>query len=209
MTCAGSEGASPLLIEWLGSEQPVHKPSVVCLGFFDGIHLGHQAILDAARAIHMREGLVFCVHTYDQMPARVLFPDKEFLELTPFEEKSALFKALGVELLAVSHFDDALRHMTGEAFVQMLVERLQVRHIVAGYDHRFGYRGDTDAKRLTQLCHQQGIGITIVPPVSLSGGQAISSTAIRAALAQGNIRQAEAMLGRPISVYMRSLAGSA
>ncbi len=194
-----------LLIEWLDSARPDHTPSVVCLGFFDGVHLGHQAILGAAKAISQQKNLTFCVHTYDTMPARVLSPGRAVAELTPFEEKAALLEAQRAEVLAVSHFDQALMEMSGADFLDMLAAKLKARHLVAGYDHRFGHHGDTDAGKLTALCHQKGIGITIVEPVRTPDGKAISSTAIRAALAACDFAQAERMLGRPVSTRMQQL----
>ena len=194
-----------LLIEWLDSARPDHKPSVVCLGFFDGVHLGHQAILHAAKAVSEQESLVFCVHTYDAMPSRVLTPDREVAELTPYEEKAALLKEMGVQLLAVSKFDEALMRLSGQAFLFMLKERLNATHIVAGYDHRFGCHGDTDADKLVALCREMGMGVTVVDAVRTPQGAAISSTAIRNALANGDIPLVEQMLGRPVSPRMRSL----
>lgn len=194
-----------LLIEWLDSPRADHKPSVVCLGFFDGVHVGHQAILNAARAIRARDHLVFCVHTYASVPAGVLCPGADIVELTPLDEKAALLEGMGVELLAISRFDKDLMAMPGAAFVRLLADRLNVRHMVAGFDHRFGYRADTDARRLVELCAPLGIQVTVVDPVRTADGEAVSSTAIRAALAAGDVRRAEQMLGRPLSARMRGL----
>ena len=192
----------------MDTDQLILGPGVVCLGFFDGVHLGHQAILSTAKAISQQEGLVFCVHTYITMPSRVLSPGREVMELTSYEEKVALLEAMGVQLLSVSHFDEGFMKMAGDQFIALLKERLKARHIVVGYDHRFGYHGDTDAKKLIAVCRDKSLGVTVVDAVRTQHGEAVSSTAIRMALAKGDIPLAEQMLGRPVSTRMKNLSVS-
>ena len=166
-------------------------PSVVCLGFFDGVHRGHLALIEAAKSAAREQGLKICVHTFDQPPGR----KKEML--TTLEEREELLKNAGAQEIAVSIFDDAMRHMPGEEFFQkIVVEKLNARHIVCGDDHRFGYMGACGVKELQEMCREKGIGLTVVPPVTLDNGMRISSTAIRKALQEGDWNLAEKMLGR-------------
>jgi riboflavin kinase/FMN adenylyltransferase len=196
------------LIEWLDSRHGVHQPTVVCLGYFDGVHLGHQEIVRRAGKHTLDGQRLLCVHTYDRAPGSIIRPGAETAELTPLDEKAALLKHFGAQLVAVSRFDDAMMHMSGGDFVyQVLISKLAAEHIVAGYDHRFGYHADTDADKLKAICRRYGLGLTIVPQVTIADGRAISSTAIRQALTAGDIALAEEMLGRPCSQAMLRMAG--
>lgn len=177
--------------------QEVLNPSVVGLGFFDGVHQGHRAIIGACTNIAQQQNLLATVHTYDIPPISLIKPTEKVVELTPLKQKAELLSSLGIQALAVSCFNDAMMHLSGADFFEsILVNRLHARHIVAGYDHRFGYRGDTDADGLRALCDAHGIGLTIVPAVLAAGGEVVSSSAIRQALLTGNIALAEEMLGR-------------
>ena len=168
-------------------------PSVVCLGFFDGVHLGHLALIHAAKAAAREQGLKICVHTFDQPPGQ----KKEML--TTLKEREQLLKNAGADEIAVSIFDDTMRHMPGEDFFQkIVVEKLHARHIVCGDDHRFGYMGACGIKELQKMCAEKGIGLTIVPPVTLNDGTRISSTAIRQALQAQDFALVEKMLGRKV-----------
>lgn len=175
-----------------------NTPGVVCLGFFDGVHRGHLALLRAARETADQKGWRVCVHTFDRAPG-----DKGF-ELTALEEREALLRSAGADQIAVSAFDDRLRRMSGEEFFQkIVVEKLKAGHVVCGDDHRFGYRGGWGVKELRKMCADAGIGLTVVPPVLLKDGSRISSTAIRRALREEKWDLAEEMLGRPVSPEMK------
>ena len=175
----------------------ISLPTAVCLGQFDGVHRGHQALIRAASDIARAQGLALCVHTFDPSPASLLHPGTA--ELTSLDEKVGLLAALGVELCAVSAFDDSLRRTPGETFFrEVLLSRLHAAQLIAGFHHRFGAGSDTDVHRLTDLCAAAGIGLTIVPPVTLTDGTLISSTAIRQALAAGDTERAREMLGHPL-----------
>lgn len=175
-----------------------HAPAVVCLGFFDGVHRGHLALIEAGRKIARDRGLVLCVHTFDQAPG------VKGAELTDLNERARLLKEAGADEVAVSVFDDAMRHMNGEDFFRSVVlGQLNARHVVCGDDHRFGYRGAFGVRELKDLCERTGTGLTVVPQVSLPGGERISSTAVRQALARGDWALAEEMLGRPVSDAMK------
>lgn len=173
------------------------EQTVVCLGFFDGVHIGHQRLIAKAKEIGTENRLKVCVHTFDQMPARVLHPDWQVTELTPLAEKTAILESLGVDVLAVSAFAQAQSMLADAFFHEILLEKLQARYIVAGFHHHFGYRGEADVAQLRRLCAQTGIGLDVIEPVKLDGGELVSSTAIRQALARGDTEKASQMLGRP------------
>ncbi len=139
-----------------------------------------------------------CVHTYDIPPIKLLKPDTAYQELCSFEEKCALLEAAGADVVAVSRFDRALMHMSGaDFFAGVVTAGMQAQHIVVGYDHRFGFKGDTGVGELRELCSAAGIGLSVVEAVRTPDGKLISSTAVRAAIKAEDWAQAEAMLGRP------------
>ncbi len=191
------------MVEWVDTLEGVRRPAVVCLGFFDGVHRGHVELIRAAKAVSSLNGWLVCAHTYDRSPFALVFPGSAVPELTDLGEKCGLLEAAGVDFVAVSRFDKDLMTLSGtEFFKRILVDRLNAKHLVAGFNHRFGYRGDTDTGRLRPLCEASGVGLTVVPPVVNARGDAISSTAIRAAILRGEIALAEEMLGRPCTKQM-------
>lgn len=173
-------------------------PAVVCLGFFDGVHRGHAALIAAGKEIARRKELPLRVHTFNAMPGLKGAP------LTDLPERKALLLAAGADEVAVSPFDEAMRRMPGDEFFRRVVlSQLNARHVVCGDDHRFGYKGGWGVTELEAMCRQSGIGLTVVPQILLENGLRISSSAIRAALQKGDFALAEAMLGRPVSGKMK------
>ena len=183
--------------------------SAVCLGYFDGVHRGHMALIETAREIARREGLLVCVHALDRSPAQVLHPECFIPQLTSQEEKIRLFEAARVDVLAITPFDDRVRHLPGQVFFEdILLGKLNARAIVVGDDHRFGYRGDTGSAELARMCGERGIELQVVPRVTLEDGSVISSSAVRTALEQGDLQRARDMLGRePDAEMLRRCTG--
>lgn len=178
---------------------------MVCLGYFDGVHAGHRRIIKEGKRSALRLGVRLCVHTYDIPPVRLIKPDLRLLELTPLEEKCRLLIGAGADLIAVSHFDDAMMHLSGQEFFdRVLLQKLHARHLVAGDDHHFGYRGETDGKALTLMCREAGIGVSILPAVRVREDITVSSTAVRDALLRGDFSLAEELLGRKPDAGMLS-----
>lgn len=186
----------------------LEAPTAVCLGFFDGVHIGHAALIKEAKRAALAKGLTVCAHTFDRMPSRQLHPGRSSPELTPLDEKAALLSRLGVEIVAVSRFDGAMMRMPPDVFFQtILMDKLRAAHIVIGFHHRFGYHGQADAETLRGYCETAGIGLSVVAPVTLADGTLVSSTAIRNLLETGETARAEAMLGRPYPVYHQKCLG--
>lgn len=182
----------------------INAPSVVCLGFFDGVHKGHLSLLRAAAKIARDRGLIVCAHTFDRAPG-----EKDFA-LTTLDEREALLRSAGAGRVAVSAFNEDMRRMPGDDFFcQIVLKKLNARHVVCGDDHRFGYRGGWGVKELEALCHENGVGLTVCPPVALPNGTRVSSTAIRKAILAGDARLAEEMLGRPLSPALRQMCEEA
>lgn len=172
---------------------------VLCLGFFDGMHLGHQALLQAGMKAAQRLSLPLCAHTFDRSPS----PFKQ--ELTGLEERVQLLRDYGAQEVHVTPFDDEIRCMPGDVFFERVILRdIGARHVVCGHDHRFGYKGGWDAAALENMCRMNGIGFEMVDEFCLDG-EKVSSTGIRKALQDGNILLTEKLLGRPVPAHWKQV----
>lgn len=177
------------------------EPLSLALGNFDGVHLGHRALLDEAVKAASDTGCAGAVLTFDRNPSGAP-------ALTPTVEKLRLFKKSGLRYAVICPFD-GVRHLTAEQFVcDILVGRLGTRIAVCGFNHRFGHRGAGEPELLSRLMEAHGGSCRTVAPV-LYGGEPISSSRIRTALAEGNIDDANAMLGRPYSIATEVVHGRA
>jgi len=183
------------------------REAAVCLGTFDGVHLGHQALLRATAEAAAREGLLPCAYTFDVPPASVLGSGKAEV-LTGIAEKAALMAGCGIDTVIYSHFDAAVAARSAEWFFdELLLRRLRARHVIIGFHYHFGQFARGDAEMMRAFCARQGVGITVVPPVCLPDGQLVSSSAIRESLLKGDRRRAEEMLNRPLSPREEALLG--
>ena len=174
------------------------RGAVVAAGNFDGVHLGHQAVLGAAKALAKSLDAPFAVLTFEPHPRVVFQPGLPPFRLTPFRAKSLVLEALGVDLLFTLHFDLAFAQKTAEEFVaDVLVAGLGAKAVVVGYDFVFGNKRRGTAELLTAEGGRHGFAVKIVAPVAGAGGVAYSSTQIRKHLVAGRPREAAALLGRP------------
>lgn len=174
-----------------------HAPCAVCLGVFDGVHLGHQRLIEETKRAAKELGIISMVHTYDVLPINVIAPEKAVCELTPLNDKITLLEKTSIDVTAVSRFDHALQVFTGREFFQkVLLDKLNAKHLVTGFNHRFGFHADTGVRELEQLCDEFGLGLSVIPPVLTDAGEVISSTGIRGAILQGDLDKAALMLGR-------------
>jgi riboflavin kinase/FMN adenylyltransferase len=180
---------------------PNVEGAIVTVGTFDGVHRGHADVLAQLVERAARRGLPSVVITFDPHPLEVVNPAAAPPLLTLLDEKLARFAQAGVNYVAVLPFTASLASYEAERFVdEILRERFRVAELLVGYDHGFGRgrMGDTDVLR--QLGARRGFDVTVLDPVHAADGHAISSTAIRRAVAGGDLVRAEAGLGRPYSV---------
>lgn len=183
---------------------PPADGSVVSIGVFDGVHLGHQAILAANVARARALGAVPTVVTFAGHPKEVLL-GRAPRTLTTLEHRLALFRRAGIEHAVALEFDDALRATTAEQFVaDVLVRGLATRALVLGFDSKFG----RERRGTPEFLAARGFDVTVVPQVQV-GPYGVSSTAIREAIELGDLDRAEAMLGRPVSVLGTVVHGDA
>jgi riboflavin kinase/FMN adenylyltransferase len=175
----------------------VGRGAIVAIGNFDGIHLGHQAVIGIAGTLARDAGAPQAVLTFEPHPRSVFQPAGPPFRLTPFRVKAQLLRQLGVAFLFDLRFDLALASHSAEDFVRsVLVEGLGIRHAVVGYDFVFGNRRRGTAALLAEMGRELGFGVTIVEPVQ-AGAEIYSSTRIRDLLEAGKPREAASLLGRP------------
>lgn len=172
------------------------RPLVLAIGFFDGVHRGHREILRALLRIR-RPGQRTAVLTFRNHPATFLRPGSEPPLITTLEERVSLLAACGIDDLYLLGFDEAVASLSAEEFVRtILIDRLAVRAIAVGENFRFGAGRTGDAAFARGILAETGAEVEALPPVLL-GGQPVSSTRIRVALAAGNVAVADALLGAP------------
>jgi riboflavin kinase/FMN adenylyltransferase len=188
------------IVRGLASAPPDAGPSAVALGTFDGVHLGHRAILGTALARAREVGIEAVACTFDPHPMEVLQPERAPRPITPLDERLRLIGETGVDAVVVLAFTRELAAVEPEAFVKdVLLDRLRAREVVVGYNHSFGRGARGDARLLEELAARLGFRAHVVPPMTVDGA-AVSSTEIRAALQRGDVAAAARSLGRPYAI---------
>jgi riboflavin kinase/FMN adenylyltransferase len=175
-----------------------HGPILVVVGVFDGMHLGHAYLLDRlveeARSRHARPTVI----TFDHHPDEVITGRAPALLLDP-EERLALLAACGVMVTVVQHFDEALRETPYDSFVERIRERVELLGFVMTPDAALGFERRGTPATLAELGRRHGFAVVVVPPFTLDG-QDVRSSAIRSAIAAGDLAGAERLLGRPVTI---------
>ena len=173
------------------------RGSVVALGNFDGIHLGHQAVIGAAREAAERLEAPLGMLTFEPHPRSVLRPGEAPFRLTPFHIKSRVVAELGLDLLFTLHFDQGFAQRSADAFIrEVVVQGLGARHVAVGYDFVFGHRRQGTAALLAERGRELGFAVSVVAPAQGPNGEVYSSTRIREHLTRGEPRDAAVLLGR-------------
>lgn len=168
---------------------------VIALGFFDGVHLGHAALLRLTRRRADELGIPAAVLTFDTHPDTLVYHQPVPLINTLEDRKYLMEEKFSMDEVILAHFDRAMMEMPWEAFVDdYLLGELGAKHVVCGHDFSFGYRGQGTPDKLRRLCAQRGVGVNVVDKVSL-GGITVSSTHIRQLIRQGDMEAAAQMLG--------------
>jgi riboflavin kinase/FMN adenylyltransferase len=168
----------------------------VALGNFDGVHLGHRALLLEAERLARELKRPFAALVFEPYPREFFRPNDEPFRLTPFRAKAGFLSALGVDCLIVLTFDAEMASMPAQDFVlDVLVNELAVAHVVIGKDFRFGKGRSGDAAVLAYMGEMEGFGVTVFSPVIADKSVKISSSDIRAALRAGKPEEAARLLG--------------
>jgi len=182
--------------------------STLAIGNFDGIHLGHQAILRAAVERAREIEAVATALTFDPLPQKVLRPETAPLRVSTTEQRLSCFAALGMDAAVVLPFTLDLAKLTPQEFVdQILVQHLQVRVVFVGENFRFGHKQAGNARMLLLLGAERGFEVVILPPV-IHKGEIVSSTIIRREIACGDVSHAARLLGRPFVLTGKVVSGT-
>ena len=190
-----------------GSSDAVLPAVALTVGNFDGIHRGHQTMLQRLCAGARKRGLTSCVLTFEPHPREFFAPGAAPTRLTSLREKLELLAAHGVERVHVQRFSRSFAALAPEAFVeQALAKRLRARWLLIGEDFRFGAKRVGDLALLKKLSERHGYEVEIMPTV-MHAGSRVSSSAVRAALAAGDLAAAETLLARTYSISGRVIHG--
>lgn len=183
------------------------KPTVVTIGTFDGVHLGHQKIIAQITTAAQEKDCDSLVLTFFPHPRMVLQEGTEMKQLNTIDEKTALLEQLGVDHLVIHPFDKAFSRMTAEEFVkEVLVDTFRLKKIIIGYDHRFGRNRTADINDLIAFGDTYGFEVAQISAEELND-VSISSTKIRTALNEGNIELANNYLGYPYAITGKVVKG--
>ncbi|HEX8987130.1 MAG TPA: bifunctional riboflavin kinase/FAD synthetase [Rhodocyclaceae bacterium] len=182
-------------------------PTVLTIGNFDGLHLGHRAMLERLVAKARELGVPPAVMTFEPHPREVFAPDQAPARLTSMREKLNLLESCGVERTYVCRFDRRLASLTADEFIQhLLVRGLAVKHVIIGDDFRFGKGRSGDFGLLQAAGRQYGFTCEAMHTVEVDG-ERVSSSAVRDALAAGDLEHAARLLGRPYVIAGRVVHG--
>lgn len=183
--------------------------TALTVGSFDGVHRGHQDVLGQLVARARELGVHSLLVTFDPHPLEVVNPAAAPRLLTVGDEKLEVLAESGIDFVAVLPFTHALAAFSAERFVdEILLERFRMHDLMMGYDHRFGHNRSGDATTMRRLGEDRGFEVSVVPPVTVNGGQSVSSTAIRRAVAGGDLDGAFRGLGRLYSLGGRVVEGA-
>jgi riboflavin kinase/FMN adenylyltransferase len=186
------------LIRRLTAAREPRCERVITIGTYDGLHVGHQALIARALEHSAMSGLQAGLVSFEPMPREYLQPDVAPPRLTNFRERWHVLESLGLDVFCQLSFNERLRTQSGAEFLASLVA-WGARHVIIGHDFRFGHGGQADAKWCLTQADALGIGVEVIEPVLLAG-QRVSSGLVREALAQGQFDQASRLLGRPYSM---------
>jgi riboflavin kinase/FMN adenylyltransferase len=184
------------------------SPTVLAIGNFDGLHLGHRALLERLTGKAHELGLPASVMTFEPHPRELFTPEQAPARLTSLREKLGLLAASGIERVYVLHFSRKLAALSAEEFIgKVLIRGLAVKHLMIGDDFRFGRGRAGDFAMLQEAGRDAGFGVEAMHTIDIDG-ERVSSSAVREALAAGNLEHAARLLGRPYNISGRVIHGN-
>jgi len=194
------------LVRGLHNISQRRRGCVLTVGNYDGVHLGHQQMIGVLKTRAAELHSAATVLVFEPSSKEFIDPDGAPPRLTRWREKFLALAAYGVERLVTLRFDDCMRAMTPQSFVELIVERLGTRHIVVGHDFRYGSKAGGTIESLRIAGQTHGIGVEEVAPF-VSDGVRVSSTVVRERLALGDYPGAARLLGRPYRMSGRVVHG--
>ena len=198
--CSGSDSQVAITPYSLNDIVEFGRETAVTFGVFDGIHLGHQAVINTLLQHAAHDNLASVLVGFYPHPLAFLAPERCPSLLTPLPKRVEILQQFGVDEIVMLSFDAQIASMSPEAFVeQVLLEKCRAKHVVVGYACQFGKNRAGNAEHLVELSTGYAFDVSVVPPTEIDGAP-VHSTRIREALAQGDLQQSAQLLGRPYSL---------
>lgn len=194
------------IAELLSRVKP-ERDSVLTIGVFDGVHLGHQALLRELRARAQQRGMLSGVITFQSHPRRVLQPSARLPFLNGVEDRLRKIRNLGIDLVVAIPFTGEIARLSAREFLAILQKYLNMKGLVVGPDFALGRKREGNIAQLRQLGQEMGFTVEVINPVIVSG-EVVSSTLLRNTLARGDMRRAAKMLGQPFYLTGKVVAGT-
>ncbi|GET46963.1 bifunctional riboflavin kinase/FAD synthetase [Capnocytophaga felis] len=183
------------------------KGSVITIGTFDGVHLGHRKIIKKLVETAKNQDLLATIFTFFPHPRMVVHQDSELKLIHTLDEKKHVLKSLGINQLVVCPFNDSFSKMSAETFVEdLLVKRLKAKKVIIGYDHRFGRNRTADISDMRKFGEKYGFEVEEIPAQEVNE-VSVSSTKIRKAISEGDIKTAWEYLGVPFCISGKVIHG--
>lgn len=195
-----------LVEEELASLSP-KKDMLLTIGVFDGVHLGHKYLLSQLNELARGQNLLSGVVTFHQHPQEVLSPQTKLPCLTDLVQRTNLLKNEGIDAIITLSFTPELAQLSPRQFLSLLKKYLRMRGMVIGPDFALGRNREGEAIALQALGQEMNFNVTMVPPIVVNG-EVVSSTAIRNALAEGDMKGVGNLIGRPFSLHGRVITGA-
>ena len=183
------------------------KDMLLTIGVFDGVHLGHKFLLSQLTELARQKNLLTGVVTFRQHPQEVLAPQTKLPFLTDLAGRTKLLRNEGVEAVITLSFTHELAQLSTRQFISLLKNYLRMRGMVVGPDFALGRNREGDINVLRTLAKDMNFGVTVVPPIMING-EVVSSTAIRNALAIGDMKKVHSLAGRPFRLHGRVVSGT-
>ncbi|WP_394871589.1 bifunctional riboflavin kinase/FAD synthetase [Clostridium perfringens] len=184
----------------------VQKSTYVVLGSFDGIHKGHLALINKSNELSRKNDSLSMVYTFKNHPRKFINKEGAPKLLVTLHEKIRILEDLNVDLSSFVEFDKKFMELEPEEFIENLIKNYNVRGIVVGFNYRFGHKNKGDVKLLKKLCDLKGLELYVIEPFTYKS-EVVSSTRIRKALSEGELEDANNMLGRYFSLNGEVVSG--
>ncbi len=182
------------------------RDSLITIGVFDGVHLGHKYLINQLKELARQQGLRSVVITFHKHPQEILAPHSQPPFLTDSSEKADLLKKEGVDSVIILTFTKKLSQMNAREFLNLLKTKLRMRGLVIGPDFALGRNNEGNIPTLRKLGAEMGFSLTVIPP-AMKNGEIVSSTAIRNALAEGNMEKVQLLMGRRFGLHGKVIHG--
>jgi riboflavin kinase/FMN adenylyltransferase len=196
-----------MLVEEELARLSVKKDTLLTIGVFDGVHLGHKYLISQLKEYARQQNLLSGVITFRQHPQEVLSSQSQLPFLTDLSQRADLLKNEGIEAIIILSFTHELAQLSARQFLSLLKEYIRMRGLVIGYDFALGRNKEGNTDALRALGQEMGFSLIVVPPIIIDG-EVVSSTAIRNALAEGDMNRVQNLIGRPFRLHGSVIPGA-